>query len=103
MCHVPTIWLETLLHIRKEDQANEIKYAHARKFGTRLMYDPKELRLEFSDDGDGFKRQDQHDGRGLTGMRERVEQMGGELKIASSRSQGTKIIVLLPSNGKSML
>jgi signal transduction histidine kinase len=60
------------------------------------MSDPKKLRLEFSDDGDGFKPQDQHDGRGLAGMRERVEQMGGELKITSSRGKGTKITVALP-------
>jgi PAS domain S-box-containing protein len=100
---LPPVWQENLLHIGQEALANAIKYAHARKFGTRLMYDPKELRLEFSDDGDGFKRQDRHDGRGLAGMRERVEQMGGELKITSSRGKGTKITVVLPSNGESML
>ena len=103
MDQLSPVWQENLLHIGQEALANTIKYAHARKFGTRLMSDPKKLRVEFSDDGDGFKPQDQHDGRGLAGMRERVEQMGGELKIASSRSQGTKITVVLPSNGKSML
>jgi PAS domain S-box-containing protein len=100
---VPPVWQENLLHIGQEALANTIKYAHAHKFGTRLMYDPKELRLEFSDDGDGFKAQDRHDGLGLAGMRERVEQMGGELKITSSRGKGTKISVVLPSNGESML
>jgi len=40
---------------------------------------------------------------GLTGMRERVEQMGGELKIASSRGKGTKVIVVIPCNGESTL
>jgi signal transduction histidine kinase len=29
-------------------------------------------------------------------MRDRVEQMGGELKIASSSGKGTKITVVLP-------
>jgi signal transduction histidine kinase len=67
------------------------------------MYDRKELRLEFTDDGDGFKPQDRHDGLGLAGMRERVEQMGGEIRIASSRGKGTRITVVLPSDGKSML
>jgi PAS domain S-box-containing protein len=100
---LPPIWQENLLHIGQEALANTIKYAHASKFGTRLMYDPKELRLEFSDDGDGFKPQDRHDGRGLAGMQERVEQMGGELKITSSRGKGTKISVVLPCNGESML
>jgi PAS domain S-box-containing protein len=100
MSPLSPVWQENLLHIGQEALANTIKYAHAQKFGTRLMSDPKKLRLEFSDDGDGFKPQDQHDGRGLAGMRERVEQMGGELKIASSRSKGTKITVVLPSNRK---
>jgi signal transduction histidine kinase len=35
-------------------------------------------------------------------MRERVEQMGGELKITSSRGKGTKITVVLPANGETM-
>lgn len=99
---LPPAWQEHLLHIGQEALANTIKYAHAHKFGTRLIYDPKELRLEFSDDGEGFKAQDRHDGRGLVGMRERIEQMGGELKITSARGKGTKITVVLPCNGKSM-
>src|SRR4029450_4816891 len=61
----------------------------------------KELRLELRDDGDGFKVKDRHDGVGLAGMRERVEQMGGELEITSSRGKGTKITVVLPGNGES--
>src|ERR1700730_5677910 len=35
-------------------------------------------------------------------MRERVEQMGGKLEITSSRGKGTKITVVLPSNGETM-
>ena len=35
----------------------------------------------------------------LAGMRERVEQMGGELKITSKRGMGTKLSVMLPLNG----
>jgi signal transduction histidine kinase len=100
---LPPVWQENLLHIGQEALANTIKYAHARKFKTRLMSDPKKLRLEFSDDGDGFKAQNRHAGRGLAGMRERVEQMGGQLKITSSRGNGTKITVVLPSNGEAML
>jgi PAS domain S-box-containing protein len=100
---LPPVWQENLLHIGQEALTNTLRYAHAHKFGTRLMYDRKELRLEFTDDGDGFKPQDRHDGLGLAGMRERVEQMGGEIRIASSRGKGTRITVVLPSDGKSML
>jgi two-component system NarL family sensor kinase len=82
---------------------NTLKYAHARNFETRLSYKARELRLELRDDGDGFKVKDQNDGVGLTGMRERVEQMRGALKIASSRGKGTKVIVVIPCNGESTL
>jgi two-component sensor histidine kinase len=71
-------------------------------FTTPTTYKAKKLRLELRDDGDGFKAKDRHDGVGLRGMRERVEQMGGELEITSSRGKGTKITVLLPCNGESI-
>jgi signal transduction histidine kinase len=93
---LPPPWQENLLHIGQEALTNTPKYAHARNFETRLTYKAKELRLELRDDGQGFKAKDRHDGVGLRGMRERVEQMGGELKITSSRGKGTKISVLLP-------
>jgi len=99
---LPQRWQENLLHIGQEALTNTLKYAHARNFKTRLTYKAKELRLELRDDGDGFKAKDRHDGVGLRGMRERVDQMGGELEITSSRGKGTKITVVLPGNGESM-
>jgi PAS domain S-box-containing protein len=97
---LPQAWQVNLLHIGQEALTNALKYAHARHFKTRLTYKAKKLRLELRDDGDGFKAKDRHDGVGLSGMRERVEQMGGELEISSSRGKGTKITVLLPCNGE---
>jgi PAS domain S-box-containing protein len=99
---LPPPWQENLLHIGQEALTNTLKYAHARNFETRLSFKARELRLELRDDGDGFKVKDGHDGVGLTGMRERVEQMGGKLEITSSRGKGTKITVVLPGNGESM-
>src|SRR5256885_7283016 len=99
---LPQPWQENLLHIGQEALTNTLKYAHARNFQTRLSCKAKELRLELRDDGAGFKVKDRHDGVGLVGMRERVEQMGGELIIKSLRGKGTKITVLLPCKGDSM-
>ena len=98
---LPQPWQVNLLHIGQEALTNTLKYAHASNFETRVSYKAKELRLELRDDGDGFKLKDRHDGVGLVGMRERVEQMGGELEIRSSRGEGTKISVVLPFNGES--
>ena len=98
---LPLVWQENLLHIGQEALTNALKYAHPRNFETRLTSNANELHLELCDDGDGFKVKDRHDGFGLAGMRERVEQMGGTLKIASARGKGTKIVVTLPYNGES--
>ena len=98
---VPPVWQENLLHIGQEGLTNALKYAHARNFETRLTSDAKELRLELRDDGDGFEVNARHDGFGLAGMRERVEQMGGSLKITSARGKGTKLVITLPYNGES--
>jgi PAS domain S-box-containing protein len=97
---LPPSWQENLLHIGQEALTNTLKYAQARNFETRLSYKAKEVRLELRDDGRGFKTKDRHDGVGLRGMRERVEQMGGALEIISTRGKGTKITVVLPGNGK---
>ncbi|MEY2549427.1 MAG: hypothetical protein QOD64_2009, partial [Verrucomicrobiota bacterium] len=99
---LPQRWQENLLHIGQEALTNALKYAHARNFKTRLTYKAKQLRLELRDDGRGFKAKDPHDGVGLRGMRERVEQMGGELEITSARGKGTRITVVLPGNGESI-
>ena len=102
MRHLPLVWQENLLHIGQEALTNALKYAHPRNFETRLTFNTKELRLQLRDDGDGFKIMDRHDGFGLAGMRERVEQMGGTLKISSARGKGTEVTVVLPLNGESI-
>jgi PAS domain S-box-containing protein len=98
---LPPVWQENLLHIGQEALTNALKYARPRNFETRLTFNTKQLRLELRNDGGGFKVKHRHDGLGLAGMRERVEQMGGELKITSARSKGTKVVVTLPYNGTS--
>jgi PAS domain S-box-containing protein len=98
---LPPAWQENLLHIGQEALTNALKYARPRNFDTRLIFSTKQLRLELRDDGDGFKIKDRHDGFGLAGMRERVELMGGNLKITSARGKGTKVLVTLPYNGES--
>jgi PAS domain S-box-containing protein len=99
---LPEPWQENLLRIGQEALTNTLKYAHARNFETRLNYKAKELRLELRDDGEGFQINDGHDGMGLTGMRERVEQMGGALTIKSLKGKGTNITVVLPCEEAAM-
>ena len=98
---LPPVWQENLLHIGQEALTNALKHARPHNFETRLTFNTKQLRLELHDDGHGFRVKDRHDGLGLAGMRERVEQMGGELKVTSTRANGTQVVVTVPYNGES--
>src|SRR4029077_9180427 len=90
---LPSLWQQNLLHIGQVALTNTLKYARAGRFEARLSFNKKELRLELEDDGEGFITTDCHDGFGLIGIRERVEQMGGTLTITSAPDKGTKVIV----------
>ena len=86
------------MHIGQEALTNTLKYAQARNFRARLNCNARGVRLELHDDGRGFEVRDRYDGLGLIGMRERVEQMNGELEITSAPDKGTKIVIALLPN-----
>ena len=100
---LPPAWQENLLRIGQEALSNTLKYARAKHFRTQLTSNAKGLRLEFRDDGDGFRVRERHDGVGLAGMRERAEEMGGQVKIVSPRGKGTTITVILPRSASRQL
>ena len=52
--------------------------------------------MEIIDDGRGFDPQEAGGGFGLSGMKERVEFLGGSLSIQSSPGIGTTIKVSVP-------
>lgn len=84
-----------LLRAVQESLANVRKHARARSVRVRLAYDHDAVTLEVVDDGRGFQP-DTQEGFGLRGMRSRVEQVGGELTVASVIGRGTKVQVRLP-------
>jgi PAS domain S-box-containing protein len=96
MRELPPLVQENLLHIGQEALTNTLKYAHATRFETRLSFNATGVRLELHDNGVGFRMNGRHDGFGLTGMQERVAQIGGELSVTSERRKGTKIVVVSP-------
>jgi signal transduction histidine kinase len=55
-----------------------------------------DLRFEVRDDGAGFDLDGTPQGSGLTNMRDRMEAVGGELGIRSSRGAGTTIVGTIP-------
>jgi PAS domain S-box-containing protein len=92
---------ENLLHIGQEALTNTLKYAQATLFEMRLSFEPMEVHLDFRDNGIGFELNNGRSGFGLTGMQERVQQIGGKLTIASARGKGTRIVVSLPGEENS--
>ena len=68
---------------------------------VRLTLAPRTIHLEVHDNGRGFDPDPRRatgsvGGRGLVGMRERVELLGGTLRIDTSPDIGTRVVVDLP-------
>jgi signal transduction histidine kinase len=100
-CHgkkrsLPARWDEHLLRIAQESLSNSNRHSNARRFLADLYYDAAEIRLELRDDGGGFDVALRHEGFGLIGIQERVDEMGGTLVIRST-STGTTTSVRVPS------
>jgi signal transduction histidine kinase len=51
-----------------------------------------------SDDGPGMTRETDTSGTGITGMRDRIEAVGGEFEIVSAPGQGTSIRATIPDD-----
>jgi signal transduction histidine kinase len=66
-----------------------------------LTFDSRCLGVEIQDDGCGFEASSSRspDGHhfGLTGMRERVEKLGGEFHLTSSPGKGTQLRLSIPA------
>ncbi len=76
---------------------NAVKHARAGRLDVRLAVAANRLRLEVSDDGQGFDPAAAPGrGFGLPGMRERVRARGGELELSSQPGHGTRVVVALP-------
>lgn len=90
-----------LIRVFQEALSNIRKHAEATKIHVRIALEDSSLPLSLtiSDNGRGFNpanliAKSHH--FGLSSMRERIEELGGQLDIESQHGQGTKIIISLP-------
>jgi signal transduction histidine kinase len=89
--------VETALYrIVQEALTNVVKHAEARGVSILLTRKNGRVALVIEDDGLGFDPERPVDGFGLQGMRERVDLLGGSLRVESSESAGTMIVVEVP-------
>jgi two-component system, NarL family, sensor histidine kinase DesK len=75
----------------REAVTNVVRHADARRCNVTLKRDDSLCTLEVADDGRGVTGPE---GNGLRGMRERLEALGGSLRLLTSN--GTRLIIDLP-------
>jgi PAS domain S-box-containing protein len=80
---------------------NVVKHARTKEATLRLQRMHEEIWLTISDKGEGFDPQvlNQTSGFGLLSIRERVELLGGRMKIKSSVSKGSTFLIAIPDAG----
>jgi signal transduction histidine kinase len=91
-----------LFRIAQEALNNAERHARARNAGVQLDYGAQHVRLVIWDDGVGLPTdssatigEDGH-GFGLIGMQERAALLGGQMRVTSTPSEGTRIEVIVP-------
>ena len=90
---------DQLLRVAQEAVTNAVRHAQAAHIDIQLRFEEKNVELIVEDDGCGFSGDapSMREGHyGLTGMRERAEQIGGKLTVNSEAGQGTRIRVEVP-------
>lgn len=97
---LPVVVENNLLRIGQEALANALKHAHPTEVGIELKFQEKSARLRIRDNGCGFDPArvviSQGGGFGMVGIRERVQQLGGELVVESRPGNGTEVVVEVP-------
>lgn len=86
---------DALLRIAQEGLTNAARHAHARRVWIDLSEDAEGFALRIEDDGRGADPI--VPGTGLTGMRERLIALNGELVIDRSPRGGVRLTARLPS------
>jgi signal transduction histidine kinase len=81
----------------QESLNNCSKYAEATKVSVHLLNDEQNIKVEIADNGIGFDTSKlKSASTGISGLRNRVESIGGHYEIFSSPLQGASTRVLLP-------
>ncbi|MBN2046304.1 MAG: GAF domain-containing protein [Anaerolineaceae bacterium] len=87
-----------MFHICQESLANVAKHARATQVNISVWKTSDRLLMEIHDDGRGFQIDDAKFtlGHGLSNMKTRANNVGGEVEITSARGQGANILAWVP-------
>ena len=92
-----------LFRIVQESLSNIAKHAQASKAEVKVEFDENKIMLTISDDGTGFQLPESlkalpYSGKlGLAGIQERVQLLGGSLRLESELGNGTTIFIEAPA------
>jgi NarL family two-component system sensor histidine kinase LiaS len=90
--HLPMEVEQTLFRVTQEALANVAKHSEATNVKIQVSGENKGASIAISDNGKGFDvTLADGKGIGLRSMRERMEALGGELRLDSEPGQGTRI------------
>jgi len=91
-----------LLRIGQEAITNAVRHAKAGRISLDVTASPDAVSLKVSDDGTGFDTQtidpNPKQRFGLLTMKERAEEVGGRLRIATAIGFGTTVEVTIPTS-----
>jgi signal transduction histidine kinase/ligand-binding sensor domain-containing protein len=94
--------LDEAYRIAREALVNAFGHSNASKIEGEMTYDSARVRLSIRDNGDGIAPEILKSGRtghwGLSGMRERAQNVGGQLNVWSNPGAGTEIELILPAS-----
>ncbi|MCU0499336.1 MAG: histidine kinase, partial [Anaerolineae bacterium] len=86
-----------LFRSAQEALGNVARHAAATQVTITVAYQEQRIQMIIQDDGRGFQPDQVGRGHyGLIGIRERVEQLHGQITIDSARGRGTRITIDLP-------
>ena len=92
---LPAVIEQALYRIAQEMLNNTLKHASAHRISVQLQQSVSGIALEIADDGIGFDLAllDVTGGLGLRGIRERVAQLNGRIRMESAPGRGTRMRV----------
>jgi signal transduction histidine kinase len=93
---LPAAYDVVLMRVAQEALANVAKHSQAKHVTLTMTYGEPGASLTVRDDGVGFADVAPVGGFGLAGMRQRVEQVGGQLCVEATPGGGTTVQVVLP-------
>ncbi len=80
----------------QEALTNVVKHASASRVEVNAREEDGRIEIAVRDDGEGFDPTSSTGGRGLIGMRERIELLGGRIEVSSTPGDGTEIAATVP-------